>query len=65
MWVAWLAVTLLALGVVAVTAQAVDWLPDFGFSKDEEEAKQIWDGGGPVGAAAKAGRRQRAPSTAE
>ncbi len=45
MWVAWLAVTLLALGVVELSAHAVDWLPDFGFSKDEEEAKQIWDGG--------------------
>ncbi len=44
MWVRWLAVTLLALGVVAMTAHAVDWLPDFGFSKDDE-TKKIWDGG--------------------
>ncbi len=40
----WLTALLLAVGV-ALSAQAVDWLPDFGFSDDEEKAKQIWDAG--------------------
>ncbi len=40
----WLTAPLLAVSV-ALSAQAVDWLPDFGFSDDEEDAKKIWDGG--------------------